>query len=330
MEVRGPALCIAGLVILAALGGTSVAAAPAGATAPSGPQAPGDAGDGPTDGPAVPADGPPASPTPRTDPPTPDCLLGRLLAPVGDLPVEHAHRTCRLDGTVPGVASGENRTCVHAVRTLCLVFAGGDSLVAVEEAPPCPGAVKSFRVDVGDGKVFVCLGAQHGGSPDPPEPEVTPPSGGFGGTTGVGGCPGAIGGSVVVLGNGVMACVEVEVSTDGEFLDVDLTPCPSGVDPSVDVAGVHVRICILVTPFTDLPRPPDAELPDPDDLLPDVDLAPCPGGMDPGVVWLGFQVHVCVVLDPWLPSGPGLGMCEPGEVGVVLTIAGAEVGLCAS
>lgn len=266
-----------------------------------------------------------ADATDGADGPAPTCL--HLLLVPDPTPGAQALEVglCPL----PPVTDGDGRSCVHTVRTVCVVADTGDgSFVRVRDAPACPGAVESLRIDVGDGKVFLCVGVQTSADPRLPPFSVTPPSGGFAGVTGVAVCQSGLGGTVTVLGNGAEVCVEVDVSTDGRFFDVDLTPCPQGVDPRVDLAGIRVRVCIIVVPKTDLPSDPEVEPPEVGDLLPEVDLSACPGGMDPSVHWLGVDVQVCLVVDPWLPSGPAVASCGPGQVGALVEVAGATFGVC--
>lgn len=229
--------------------------------------------------------------------------------------------------------------CVESARTVCLIVDVDRpaEIVDVSYSPGCGPPGPTIHVTLLGNTTTACVGVVADVVPDPPTPSVTPPSVGTEGVipegeTSVGPCASSFGGTVKVLGNGATVCVTADAGTGGEDLNVDLTPCPSGVDPRVDVLGVWVSICLRATLFLNPPGEPDVDpggvqLPEEGELMPDVSLVDCPGGRDPSVWWLGAGAEVCVVLDPGLPvraSG-----CEEGA-GAVVQAGGSKGGACVS
>lgn len=248
----------------------------------------------------------------------------------------------------PSDATGEH--CVESVRRVCVTADpgpapngsegppdGSDAPAGAEHDRDCPSHQgRRVHVAILDGNATVCVGIVVDPTPDPPTVTVEPPSVDASdtvpdGRSSVGGCGSGDGGSVVVLGNGATLCVDASVGTGGSTFDVDLTPCPSGVDPRVEVAGVIVNLCLFVRAHTDLPGAPDVEpgSVDADVPPPSYSLEPCPRGVDPRVSWLGMRVEVCVLFDANPPTAPmEASECGGGASGRNASAGEATVGAC--
>lgn len=246
--------------------------------------------------------------------------------------------------------SGEH--CVETVERVCVIVEPGtpppppDPEEVLENPPAdadvtrdCPRSGYGVNVTILDGRALVCAALILDITPNDPKVTIEPPSVDTSGVipdgqTSIAGCGSAHGGRVLVLGNGATVCIEVEVGTGGRDLHIDLTPCPNGADPRVEVLGVIVQVCVVVIPHTNPPKAPEVEPGDVDvdigEVMPSVRLEPCPrGGADPGVRALGLVVELCLAfqVDPPGPQADRRS-CDDGRSGQVFTLGDSAVGAC--
>lgn len=243
--------------------------------------------------------------------------------PVGPLPVCGRPRQ---DGA--GVDRDDERTCLEGVG-LCVVHdLGPGASVGLDPDAACPGRDPAVRVATPPANLSLCVGARPG---DPPRIGAEPPDAGDLGSSFVGTCADGTGATAIVAGTGATVCVRVAASTDGETFDVDLTPCPSGADPSVDLAGVHVEICVVAQIHgggSDLPDPSagDVDLPYPYRFVPELRLGGCGPGTG-GEVEVGDAVgSACLAVTD--VTAPALRTCD-GGTGATVGWDDARAGACA-
>lgn len=235
-------------------------------------------------------------------------------------------------GCPGGPERNESRTCYEDGRRVCLVHERPGDLVTVDpeaecvqpRSPHAPDDDPSITVHTPASNVTVCIGVDT--TPQIPGVGFEPPDAGDLGDTFVHGCERGTGATAVVVGVGGTVCVEVDVSGGGEQLDVDLTPCPGGTDPRVDVAGKSITICIIVGTHEDLPDPSagDVDIPKPNQMLPDL-RNPCrsPSGAQAEV--LDASATFCLSIESL--RSPRADGCEDGT-GAVTTWGGWRLGGC--
>lgn len=236
-------------------------------------------------------------------------------------------------GGCPGGSSHNGtRTCYEAAHRICLVHDLPDDHVAVDpdaecvqpRSPHAPDDDPSITVRSPATNATLCIGVST--TPRIPGFGVEPPDAGDLGRTTVAGCERGDGATVIVVGVGGTVCVEVTTSGGGETFDLDLTPCPGGTDPRVDLAGQRVTICLIVGTSEDLPDPDagDVDMPYPIDLLPDT-RNPCRSPVGLQAEALDVSGTVCLSVEPL--RSPNARGCRNGT-GAVTFWGTWEIGGC--
>lgn len=235
-------------------------------------------------------------------------------------------------GCPGGLHHNGSRTCYEDGRRVCLIHEMPEEVVRVDpeaecvdpRSPHAPDEDPAITVRTPATNVTICVGADP--SPQIPGVGFEPPDAGDLGGTYVRSCSRGHGATAVVAGVGATLCVEVEVGDDGDDLAVDLTPCPGGTDPRIDVAGQRVTICIIVGTTENLPDPDagDVDIPEPYQLLPRT-RDPCRSPAGAQVEVIDASATFCLTVGP--ADTPRSRDCDNGT-GVTTAWGGWRLGGC--